>query len=338
MVFSRVSLFEQPSINFYSIAGRGISIAAHSTAAAELFDLHLLGCYFKRSRGIQQSVATIEVSDSARPTLPDNLDCFELPSGGRCYTDWNSYHLVYDDSLVTVGGAVNSSVKAWTGGKESSRRPAAQARLVWNAVSAAARRGGLYELHAAGVVDPASRKGVLFIGPSGTAKSTLAVQLANAGWGYLSDDTLLLYQQDGGPRVHALRRAFSITKQTAGAGGMTRFAAASSRPVPFDPAKDLFDPHDVMPEAFVASIAPSVVIFPQVAEQALSSVRRLNQPEVMATLICLCPWASFDRVAARSHLDALANLARNCTAYRLEVGADLFGDAEATATFVAALC
>ena len=337
MVLSLASTFEPPFINFYSIAGRGISIAADSTATAQLFDLHLSGCYLKRGR-TPQSVATIEVSDSARPKLPENLDCFELPSGGCCYTDWNTYHLVYDDSLVTVGGAVNSSVKAWTGGKESSRTLTAQARLVWNAVSAAARRGGLYELHAAGVVDPASGEGVLFIGPSGSAKSTLAVQLANAGWRYLSDDTLLLYQQDGGPRVHALRRAFSITKQTAAAGGMTRFTAASSRPVPFDPSKDLFDPHDVMPEAFVASIAPSVVIFPKVVEQAVSRVRRLSQPEAMASLICLCPWASFDRVAAHGYLDALANLVRNCTAYRLEVGADLFGDAEATATFIATLC
>lgn len=338
MVFSRVSIFEQPFISSYSIAGRWISIGADSSAAADLFDLHLSGCYFKRGLGAEQSVATIQVSDSTRPVLPGKLDCFELPSGGRCYTDWHTYHMVYDDSLVTVGGTANASVKAWRGREESSRSPHAESRLVWNAVSSAARRVGLYELHAAGLVDPASRKGVLFIGPSGSAKSTLAVQLANAGWGYLSDDSLLLCQQDEKPRVHALRRAFSITKQTAAAGGMTRFAAVPSRPVPFDPSKQMFDPHDVIPEAFVASVTPSLIIFPKVAAQSMSSVRPLGQPEVMSTLICLCPWASFDRVAARGHLDALSTLVRNCTAYCLEVGADLFGDAEATAKFIGGLC
>ena len=57
----------------------------------------------------------------------------------------------------------------------------------------------------------------------------------------------------------------------------------------------------------------------------------------MALLIRMCPWASYDRAAARGHLEALSRLARGCPAYRLRAGADLLGDAARTARFVAAL-
>ena len=58
-----------------------------------------------------------------------------------------------------------------------------------------ALRGDLM-LHAAGVVGP-SGSAHLFLGPSGTGKSTLATALAAAGWPLLDDDGIRVVESDG---------------------------------------------------------------------------------------------------------------------------------------------
>jgi hypothetical protein len=57
----------------------------------------------------------------------------------------------------------------------------------------------------------------------------------------------------------------------------------------------------------------------------------------MSSLIRLCPWATFDRIAAPGYLQALSHLVRRCAAHKLDVGKDLFGDAAATAGFIGGL-
>src|SRR5205085_8653782 len=173
---------------------------------------------------------------SSPPPLPPGLESFDLASGGRCYTDGLTYRLAYDGSLVSVGGGAAASVEVFVGQGASSRSEAALARLVFNAAAAAARRCGLYELHAACVVEPVRGTGLLFAGSSGSGKSTLTAQLAAAGWGYLSDDKLLLYREGDSARVHALRRAFSVTEQTISAGAIEGFEHALTASLPFDPS------------------------------------------------------------------------------------------------------
>lgn len=50
---------------------------------------------------------------------------------------------------------------------------------------------GLYGLHAAGLVARIGC-GLLLVGDSGYGKSTLTIGLVRQGWGYLSDDAVLL--------------------------------------------------------------------------------------------------------------------------------------------------
>jgi hypothetical protein len=49
---------------------------------------------------------------------------------------------------------------------------------------------GYFDLHGAGLTNNGS--GYLFLGPSGCGKSCLALSLVKQGWGYASDDSLLM--------------------------------------------------------------------------------------------------------------------------------------------------
>ena len=192
----------------------------------------------------------------------------------------------------------------------------------------ALRRCGLFELHAAGVVEPQSDGGYLVIGPSGSGKSTLATQLASAGWRYLSDDALLL--RGGGAELVeacALRREFAVTQQTVAAGILEGFEDLLHEPMPFDPLKRRFKPHTIFPEGFSESCVPSVLCFPVITNEPASRSRRLTQAETMRGLLRMCPWACYDRPAAATHLGLLARLARQAAGFELHAGQDLLGDA-----------
>jgi hypothetical protein len=190
----------------------------------------------------------------------------------------------------------------------------------------ALRRCGLFELHGAGLVEPETGAGFLFVGPSGSGKSTLATQLARVGWLYLSDDSLLLDERDAQVEARALRRAFALTEPTLEAGVMRGFEGCLSEPAPFDPLKRRFEPQSAFPGRFAEACRPTALFFPLVTREASSRVRALSQAETMRLLIRMCPWACYDRPAAKAHLGVLARLARQARGYELLAGLDLIGD------------
>jgi hypothetical protein len=61
---------------------------------------------------------------------------------------------------------------------------------------------GLHDLHGAGLVR--DETGYLFLGDSGSGKSTAALTLVHQGWHYLSDDTLLIRRAAVGSIDHKM--------------------------------------------------------------------------------------------------------------------------------------
>jgi hypothetical protein len=319
--------FARPAhVNTYSVAGLSICVDSDEGWIASAFARQFSGSHLKPSTRNGKPSTTIHIFDSPPPALPCGLESFAVAEGGRCFTDGSCYHIVHDDSLVSVDCNARTTVNVWLGA--SRRSGPALARLFFTAVAVAVRRCDLYELHAGCVVEPASNKGVLLVGPSGSGKSTLTAQLAAAGWGYLSDDSLLLRTRSELPEVHALRRVFAVTEQAIDAGGLGEVENGLGEPMALDPRKRRFDPFAAFPDQFVESCVPSVVVFPIIAHATESATERLTQPEAMTALIHQCPWASYDRVAAPGYLAALSALAKSCAAYRLQLGLDVFGNTE----------
>jgi hypothetical protein len=328
---------ERPApANCYAVAGRFVSVVAGDAVSAEHFRRFYAGWHFARVEGTDAPApdATIRVSPSAPPPPPAGLESFETAGGGFCHTDGRTYIFERDGSAVRSDGG-RSGVVVWIGKGAASRESSALARLVFEATMVALRRCGLFELHAAGVVEPRTGGGFLVVGPSGSGKSTLATQLASAGWRYLSDDALLLRGGAGQPvEAYALRREFAVTEQTVAAGVLEGFEGMLSKPVPFDPLKRRFKPHTIFPEGFSESCVPRAIFFPVLTNEPESRARRLTQAETMRGLLRMCPWACYDRPAAATHLGLLARLARQAAGFELSAGRDLLGDAEYSSEYL----
>ncbi|HYE14963.1 MAG TPA: hypothetical protein VD968_11025 [Pyrinomonadaceae bacterium] len=325
----------------YTVAGRFICVGAEDETWARLFGGFFAGWHVSPARlgpGAAPD-AYILAREGDAPRAPSaGFETFDVASGGRCHTDGETYFFEAGGSVVRVAaGAAPALVEVWVGRGEADREEAALARLVFNASMAAMRRAGLFELHAGAVVEPRSGAGVLFVGPSGSGKSTLTTTLASAGWRYLSDDSLLLRRCDGSVEAHALRRAFAVTAPTIEASGLDRAGRMlTTRPVPFDPTKRRFEPEAVFPGGFTSACEPAALFFPAVTREASSRVRPLTQAEAMARLLRMCPWACYDKPAAREHLAVLALLSGRCAAHELSAGGDLLGDAPRVAELVTA--
>lgn len=330
---------ERPALaDYYAVAGRFVSVESGDPESAELFRRYFAGWHFARVEGAEASApdASIHVSPGAPPPPPAGLEAFETAGGGCCHTDGRTYIFERDGSGVRAQGG-RRGVEVWIGQTPASRERSALARLVFEATMVALRRCGLFELHAAGLVEPESGGGFLVVGPSGSGKSTLATQLASAGWRYLSDDALLLR---GGPELveaYALRREFAVTEQTVAAGVLEGFESLLHEPMPFDPHKRRFKPHVVFPEGFADSCVPRAIFFPVITNEPVSRARRLTQAETMRGLLRMCPWACYDRPAAATHLGLLARLARQAAGFELHAGRDLLGDAVYSSNYLRTL-
>jgi energy-coupling factor transporter ATP-binding protein EcfA2 len=166
----------------------------------------------------------------------------------------------------------------------------------------------MFEIHSAGVVAPNTGAGVLIVGPSGSGKSTLTLQLAHAGWGYQSDDELLLSLNGEEVEARGFRSFFALANAAAGANGEM---------------KTCFEPSDILAAPRIARAKPRFVLFTAIGDTDETYLRELTQPEIMTRLIRACPWATYDTAIAGANLQLLSRLARQVKGFDLRAGTDL---------------
>lgn len=310
------------SQGFYAVAGRLLFIQSFDPQLATLIERLFAGWQLTPLASLerQPDIQIAFTTGDRLPEVPAGLDRFEVAEGGRCYTASDGFYLRFDNSSLKLedGNPVRVSVLILN------PNDAELARVTSFAVCAALRRFGMFDLHAAGVVEPNSHAGALIIGPSGSGKSTLTLQLATAGWGYLSDDELLLSLNDGAVEARGFRSFFALAQ--AGAG------EPNGRGL-----KTCFEPSGVFATPRVSEIAPRFLFFTRLSGEENTTLRGLAQPETMTRLIRACPWASYDTAIAGPNLDLLSRLARGAKGFDLAAGKDLL-DAQTAARIIASAC
>jgi hypothetical protein len=351
-----IQVLDRPaSQNFYAVAGRLLFVQYSDLRLATRIEQLFSGWQLTPVPNPDPH-PDIKISFSISDDLPGvpgdlngGLNKFEVADGGRCYTFADGFFLVFENSFLcleakdasTLGPQASRLLLSPADANGSSRRDACGPRVnisVWLtrtpgpteaelarvtsfAVCAALRRFGLFELHSAGVVTPETQSGVLIIGPSGSGKSTLTLQLASAGWGYLSDDEVLLSVTDNEVEARGFRSFFALAPSTPVNGR----------------SKTCFEPENVFTAPRADRAAPQYLLFTSISGANETQWRELTQAETMTRLIRACPWASYDTLVAGPYLEILSRLARQAKGINLMAGTDLL-DASSASRIVGSVC
>jgi len=301
-------VFDRPAPqSFYSVAGRSLFIESTDRELRNLIAELFAGWQLTPVPEPHPS-PDIRISFLCGETpreISHDLDHFEVAEGGKCYTDGANFYLSLGKALIHLqhGCPVNIDVSF-------TELPAAGdpmlARAASFAVCAGLRRFGLFDLHSAGVVDPQSGEGVVIVGPSGSGKSTLVVQLASAGWSYLSDDELLLSIVDGVVKARGFRRFFATSTGKSG-----------------ELLKHCFEPETVFGAKRMTQARPALLLFTRLTNESKSALSKLTQTETMIRLLRASPWATYDSAVASANLEVLSALARQAIGFDLAAGRDL---------------
>lgn len=307
------------------MAGRLLFVEAADDWSAQAISKLFAGWFLTPQTDIPLSSSwSLRISSTSKvPAIPDGLNHFNLGQGG-CFTDGETFHLLIDGSLIKIGPKPDSDIDIWVQ-KRYSFESKILAQIISQGVSIALRRLGLFELHSSGVVAPGHVKATLIIGPSGAGKSTLTSQLAACGWSYLSDDAILLRKGEHGIDAWGIRRFFALTANTMASMGLTPRGAETGGNF-----KSRMSPLNMFPGAQVQCAQPGTLLFPTITLDAESRLQRITPAEAMATLIRLCPWASYYTPTAERYLSLLNELARTAVAFQLFAGMDLLGNPERT--------
>ena len=299
----------------YSIAGRVLSIHTFddwsTSAVSKLVD----GWFIRPLESDGPAHVTLKISSSAvLPEIPPNLSTFEISDAGICHTDQRVLYLEFDRGVIKVDSP--SEVGVWINRPEDLDQTTLS-RVLSQAFSAALRRCGLFEFHSGAVVPPDAASALLIAGPSGSGKSTLTASLAECGWSYLSDDTVLLRNDVEGIQTIALRQFFALTPTTIATLPAIRTRSTGNG------RKSRFRPQEFFSGKQIESAKPAVILFTTITREPATSLQKLSQSETMSRVLKLCPWACYDSISAGDHLRLLGRLGRETVSFDILAGTDL---------------
>lgn len=180
---------------------------------------------------------------------------------------------------------------------------------------------GLYGLHGAGVVSPTG-VGILIVGESGCGKSTLALQLIREGWGYLSDDAVLLRLKPEGVEALAFRKPFSINTDVAESYADLPLGGEDG---PHSPGKKKrrVDIQEAYPAQHVSGCVPRMLVFPRIVPEPQSMLHPISRLSAIGRLLSQSGPQLFDKGTMPHHLELLKQLVSQCQIFELRAGLDL---------------
>jgi hypothetical protein len=332
------SRLESVSQRFYEIADRRLSVEADAEWATSFAASFFRGLHLSPSPGHDSRPVhlRLKIMTEAPPPLPTSLEEFKVP-GGVCYRNRQSYYLEVKGSRVGVGAKDSRQVEVWLGDTAHARAKASLITVMAYAMPAALRRLGLFDLHAAGLIEPESGCCFILPGTSRSGKTSLSLRLAASGWYYMSDDVVVLSEGQQAVEARGLRRPFQTSDDSLGNCELPGLDEALGVTIHGDPEKRRLDPEVLFPGQFAAAARPDVLCFPMITGDSESRVVEISKADAMMRLIVMCPWSNYDTSAAPEHLRVLGRAVQQCKTYSLQAGRDIFDQQTGASALLARL-
>ena len=176
-------------------------------------------------------------------------------------------------------------------------------------------RYGRHLVHAAAV--GGERGMVLLTGKSGSGKSTSSLACLNSNLGFCGDDNCYV-SLDPDPMVHSFYGSAKVTNDSMPMIPEKLREAIEIVPNMYD--KGIIFVAEVLPEKIVLEGPIRSIVSCTVTDQKYSSIRKASATE---TLLALAPTSLFAfRGGGQKPLDAMAELTRRCSTWKLELGED----------------
>ncbi|KAA3605898.1 MAG: hypothetical protein D8M57_04890 [Candidatus Scalindua sp. AMX11] len=185
------------------------------------------------------------------------------------------------------------------------------------------RNHGLYALHANGLVK--DDFGILFLGGSGSGKSTAALSLIRQGWGYLSDDVNLIRHRSDGIEALAFQKGFSFDPHLS-----VLYPDLDNPMVPhsLNGHKRFLDINLLYPDGHLNSCFPRVLIFPKIVSQGKSHISQIEKSKGLIMLIENSGGIMLDKAIVAMQIEILKLLVSQTDCYQLFAGRDLYEEPE----------
>jgi hypothetical protein len=180
-----------------------------------------------------------------------------------------------------------------------------------------ARHLGYFFIHAAGL--KRNGTGLLIPGMSGSGKSTLTIALIRAGFGFLSDDRLILHRHPSGITALAFPEKIDVTDQTV--AFFEELASLRLRQADSARRKKNFSIDAFFPDLTVTESRPGVILFPAITNDRASRIEPLDRAEAV-TMLLPQGLLVFDPETAERHFQVLCDLVEQCNCYRIHFARD----------------
>ncbi len=248
------------------------------------------------------------LSTQGSVTVPDSgFDCGTesgvrgIEADGSIYliSEGHTFHL--EPSLGRLDGIVPAHAEEF------------REDVLMYALLALMRLKGSFALHAAAM--SRGTLGLLIVGESGCGKSTLAHSLLREGWGYVSDDAVLLRIGREGVEALTLRRALRLVEH--------RPAAQAQDAHRHTGTKRQIDVVAEYPDQVRDMCKPDLILFPRVANQTESEFASIDRKQALQGLVSQSVSFMLGRSSGASHLEMLVQLLHQSSWWRMNAGADV---------------
>jgi hypothetical protein len=250
------------------------------------------------------------------------------------WRDGNRLYLSDEASLVEIHPGTQHA-RGYIYHKDAADAREARLFLTWLLTSTTVivlREQGVFSMHAAAL--SRGGDGVLIVAPSDSGKSTLSYSLVRHGWGYLSDDFVVLHEREGAVEAAPFRRTFGLDAEAG------EFFPELNRDWerPFDEEEKWAVSVDALyPGRQADRCVPRVLLFPEIVGQGQTEVREISPVEALQRLVWQGGLLTTTPGTSQRQMDCLALLVRQAQPYRLFSGRDLLEEPQKASAIVGPL-